>query len=72
MTHEHLDHVKGLLASNRAGVDLAARYAWLTASADPTYYERYPEARSKRRAALRSRAPADRTLLPIPSRGSTG
>jgi beta-lactamase superfamily II metal-dependent hydrolase len=48
MTHEHLDHVQGLLAASRAGVALKARHAWLTASADPTYYETHPEARKRR------------------------
>ncbi len=47
MTHEHLDHVQGLLAAKRAGVDLAARHAWLTGSAHPEYYENHPNAKKK-------------------------
>lgn len=49
MTHEHLDHVQGLLAAKRAGVELSARHAWLTGSAHPDYYTNHPEARQKRR-----------------------
>jgi beta-lactamase superfamily II metal-dependent hydrolase len=52
MTHEHLDHVQGLLAASRAGVQLTARYAWLTGSARPDYYETHEEAK-KRRLDLR-------------------
>jgi hypothetical protein len=47
MTHEHLDHVQGLLAASRAGVALKARRAWLTGSADPGYYDSHPDARKK-------------------------
>ena len=50
MTHEHLDHVQGLLAAKRAGVELAARHAWLTGSAHPDYYETHPDARLKKRS----------------------
>lgn len=40
MTHEHLDHVQGLLyASKKLELKIRARYAWLTASAAPDYYE---------------------------------
>jgi phosphoribosyl 1,2-cyclic phosphodiesterase len=39
MTHEHMDHVHGLLRAQREGYQLPSiDYAWLTASADPTYY----------------------------------
>ena len=47
MTHEHMDHVQGLLQVDQKvlpGHDLKARlnvqYAWLTASAEPGYYEK--------------------------------
>lgn len=50
MTHEHLDHVQGLLAAKRAGVELAARHAWLTGSAHPDYYTNHPEAKKKKRS----------------------
>jgi hypothetical protein len=47
MTHEHLDHVQGLLAASRQGLSLTARYAWLTGSAHPDYYEHHPDARKR-------------------------
>lgn len=50
MTHEHLDHVQGLLAAKRAGVELAAHHAWLTGSARPDYYTDHPAAQMKRRS----------------------
>ena len=48
MTHEHLDHVQGLLAASRAGIALTARHAWLTGSAHPDYYDTHEEARKRR------------------------
>jgi glyoxylase-like metal-dependent hydrolase (beta-lactamase superfamily II) len=48
MTHEHLDHVQGLLAASRAGIALTARHAWLTGSAHPDYYETHEEAKKRR------------------------
>lgn len=50
MTHEHMDHVQGLLWGKRNGIELGARYAWLTASAAADYYERFPDAKKKRLA----------------------
>ncbi len=53
MTHEHLDHVQGLLYSavmlNRK---ISARYAWLTASAAADYYTNHPDAKKKIQAAI--------------------
>ncbi|MCP3137067.1 ComEC/Rec2 family competence protein [Pyxidicoccus xibeiensis] len=49
MTHEHLDHVQGLFYADgrlyEGGLKerLKLRHAWLTASAAPDYYERFPE-----------------------------
>jgi beta-lactamase superfamily II metal-dependent hydrolase len=42
MTHEHMDHVQGLLyAEEKEGLPrLPVQAAWLTASAEPGYYER--------------------------------
>lgn len=53
MTHEHMDHIQGLLTGSRLGIEFRARHLWMTASSagDP-YYDRFPEARRKRRAAL--------------------
>jgi len=56
MTHEHMDHVQGLLyaAKNFYGGDvntlkgkLKTRHAWLTASAEENYYTNHPPAREK-------------------------
>ena len=47
MTHEHLDHVEGLLAAAKAGVELRARHAWLTGSAHPAYYDTHPAAKKR-------------------------
>lgn len=70
MTHEHMDHVKGLLyAADRLGVPLRARYAWLTASADPRYGERYPDAVKKRLQAERAFRSA-RTALAASARSA--
>ncbi len=50
MTHEHMDHVQGLLYANdrlyggALKERLKVRHAWLTASAAPDYYERHPDA----------------------------
>lgn len=66
MTHEHLDHVQGLLAAKRAGVDLAARYAWLTGSAAPDYYENHPEAKLKRRSVELALEDAHRIVQAAP------
>jgi beta-lactamase superfamily II metal-dependent hydrolase len=49
MTHEHMDHVQGLLQAHSNGLQLPAiDYAWLTASSSATYYERFHEASKQR------------------------
>ena len=48
MTHEHMDHVQGLLYAKEKGCELQIETTWMTASADPTYYQNHPEARRKR------------------------
>lgn len=56
MTHEHLDHVQGLLyakeklfsgASDELAKRLKIRYTWLTASSEEGYYEKHPQAKKK-------------------------
>jgi hypothetical protein len=48
MSHEHLDHVQGLLyASEELGLDIKARYAWLTASAAEDYYENHQKTKKR-------------------------
>lgn len=66
MTHEHLDHVAGLLAAKKAGVGLAARHAWLTGSAHPDYYETHENAMKKKRSAQLSLEEAHRLLQSEP------
>ncbi|WP_159081532.1 ComEC/Rec2 family competence protein [Nocardioides sediminis] len=66
MTHEHLDHVQGLLAAHRAGVGLAARHAWLTGSAHPDYYATHPEAEKRRRVAALALEDAHRIVQAAP------
>lgn len=45
MTHEHLDHVHGLKYLAEHGTPLPVDYVWLTASADPRYGRKFPEAK---------------------------
>jgi glyoxylase-like metal-dependent hydrolase (beta-lactamase superfamily II) len=55
MTHEHFDHVKGLLYANNhayAGAlrgRLGVQHAWLTASSAPDYYDQHNRRLSHRR-----------------------
>jgi len=58
MTHEHMDHVQGLLyASTKRQQqlnqilkdELKVRYSWLTASAHPKYYDNFPEAEKEKK-----------------------
>ena len=56
MTHEHLDHAQGLYyaatklyAEGELKKKLDVQYAWLTASAAPDYYERFPEAEKEKK-----------------------
>jgi hypothetical protein len=67
MTHEHLDHVQGLLRAHSVKQALPGiEYAWLTGSSHPRYYERFPEAR--KRIEL-YRAAYDRVRLAATQRG---
>jgi len=54
MTHEHMDHVQGLLhGAQKLGIEFMARHVWMTASSEgETYYTRFPKAKRKRLAAL--------------------
>ena len=56
MTHEHLDHIQGLLTAQGKGITLQADHVWMTASADPDYYATHPAAHKKLalEAAVRS------------------
>lgn len=78
MTHEHLDHTQGLFyaSAKLPNLDIAdrlkVRHVWMTASADPTYYDddKHPEALKEKRnfvemydrvAALMARRPTPAT-----------
>jgi beta-lactamase superfamily II metal-dependent hydrolase len=54
MTHEHMDHVQGLLyGSKKLGIDFKAKHLWMTASSEgAAYYDHFPKAKQKRLAAL--------------------
>jgi beta-lactamase superfamily II metal-dependent hydrolase len=68
MTHEHLDHVQGLLfASTEVGVDLDVRRSWITASAEPGYYTRHPNAERKKLEAAAAYRNAARFLSAAPA-----
>ncbi|ESZ10195.1 hypothetical protein [Mesorhizobium sp. L48C026A00] len=54
MTHEHMDHVQGLLhGARKLGIEFKARHLWMTASSEgEAYYDRFPKAKRKQLAAL--------------------
>lgn len=56
MTHEHMDHVQGLLYASKNGRRLQIDTVWMTASAAPDYYDKdkHPDARKKRLALLKA------------------
>ena len=67
MTHEHLDHVQGLLyADTRHGLRLQAKHAWLTASSQDGYYDNHPKARKKRLEMLEAYRGVERFLSAAP------
>jgi hypothetical protein len=70
MTHEHMDHVRGLRYVSRPPLNLAlkARYAWLTRSAQPDYYDAFPDARQKKRLAEATLRGVERALRAAPER----
>ena len=63
MTHEHMDHVKGLLYADKTwGLNFPVDYAWLTASAEEDYYDRHENARQELRALTAAYDEIDRFL----------
>jgi hypothetical protein len=48
MTHEHLDHVKGLLYGDKEGIKFRINTVWMPLSSEPGYYDRHPKAKQKR------------------------
>ena len=76
MTHEHLDHVQGLLHAEKktytAQEDelcqkLGTRYAWLSASAEKSYYDNHPDAKKKHMAFLKDYKAIHRYLTALRS-----
>lgn len=67
MTHEHLDHVQGLPFAANLGLELDVEYTWLTASCEPGYYDRYPEARRKRTLYTEAYLALERRLMADPA-----
>jgi hypothetical protein len=74
MTHEHLDHVQGLFfsATKHPGGDklkdkLGTKFAWLTASAAPDYYETHPKAKKEKKAFLTAYDRIARTVAALPA-----
>jgi hypothetical protein len=63
MTHEHMDHVQGLLYADRnvfhpgdLSQKLKVEHAWLTGSSAPDYYDHYPRAKEQRLGTLQAYA----------------
>ena len=68
MTHEHLDHVQGMLhASEILKKTIRAKQVWLTGSADPDYYKTHKQAKKQKIAAL---AAYQRTAARLAATGS--
>jgi beta-lactamase superfamily II metal-dependent hydrolase len=71
MTHEHLDHVQGLpYLWREQGITLDVRHAWLTASSEVGYYERFPDAKRQLSARLSLYEEIDRYLHMTPALNS--
>ena len=73
MTHEHLDHVQGLLYAeeelfpNDSLKDkLQVRHAWLTASAEPGYHDTHKKAKKRLDAARQIYHTIQRFLAAVP------
>lgn len=70
MTHEHMDHVQGLLyASEKLGKQLEVDYSWMTASSDPHYYDAHASAREQKRLALEAYRQIETFLAASPQDG---
>lgn len=73
MTHEHMDHVQGLLhAATKIYPDgelaekMPVDFAWLSASAEEGYYDRFPDARRKKLQLLAAYDEIERYLAASP------
>ncbi len=74
MTHEHMDHVQGLLfgSQQQDGVTLDVDHAWLTASTAEDYYERFPDAKKRRLALEATFSAIERFFQAAPDRTTPG
>ncbi|MFA6965250.1 hypothetical protein [Bosea sp. (in: a-proteobacteria)] len=53
MTHEHMDHVQGLMYGKaRLQLSLKAKEVWMTASSAPDYYDRFENAKKQKLTML--------------------
>ena len=68
MTHEHMDHVQGMLhGSKKLGIEFKARHIWMTASSEGApYYDRFPKAKQKQLAAAAPAAKPEAKAAPKP------
>ena len=64
MTHEHLDHVQGLLAASKKGKKPKIDHIWMTASAAPDYYQKHRKAERKKRELRNAALALGRALGP--------
>lgn len=72
MTHEHMDHIQGLLfGSQRLGIAVKAKRVWMTASSAEDYYDKFENARKKRSRALAFHQAAsdflEKSAAPVPA-----
>ncbi|MCO4054251.1 MAG: hypothetical protein HEQ16_09410 [Bosea sp.] len=71
MTHEHMDHVQGMLyGAQKLGININARQVWMTASSAPDYYDAFPKAREQRKLALSVLDETERFLAASPGGGA--
>ena len=63
MTHEHMDHVQGMLyGKSKLGIEIKAKQVWMTASSAPDYYQRFTKAREQKSLAMALYQSAERFL----------
>ena len=70
MTHEHMDHVQGLLyAHQKLGKQFDVDYAWITASSAPDYYDHNANARKQKRLIEEAYGEIETFLAASPEEG---
>jgi hypothetical protein len=64
LTHEHMDHVQGpLLLKDKKNLTFKADRVWATPSSGPDYYQKFQEAKEKKRRALAMMQAMERQML---------